>query len=117
MMDQQRTRRNRGVSVSRGTPAEIASHASGYAGSGLSIYTRAIAHREPQLRSGPPKLKGAGERTLSQKIGYERGRLRHAEAQLRIEDDPERRAKLEASIDIKAELIVRWTAEQNGEVS
>lgn len=107
----------RRVSVSRGTPAEIASHASGYAGSGLSIYTRSIAHRQPQFHSGAhTRLQGAGERTLAQKIQYERERMRHAEAQLRIEDNPERRAKLAQQIDIKAGLIAKWTAEQNGEI-
>jgi hypothetical protein len=117
MMDQQRTRRNRGV-VSRATPAELAAQSQGYSANGESQFTRNISHSHSRFISGgPPRLKGAGERTLSQKIEYERGRLRHAEAELRITDDPERRAKLEASIDIKAGLIARWTAEQNGEVS
>jgi hypothetical protein len=103
----------RRVTVSRGTPAEVASHANGYSGNGLSIYTRAIAHPEPAFANQPRRLRGAGvERTLSEKITYERARLRHAEAQLRIEDDPERRAKLEKSIDIKAAIIARLRREQ-----
>jgi hypothetical protein len=106
----------RRVTVSRGTPAEVASHANGYSGNGLSIYTRAVAHHEPAFGNQPRRIRGAGvERTLSEKIAYERDRLRHAKAQLRIEDSAERRAKLEKSIDIKAAFIARLIAEQQGD--
>jgi hypothetical protein len=109
----------RRVTISRGTPAEVASHANGYSGNGLSIYTRAAAaHHEPAFGNQPRRIRGAGvERTLSEKIAYERDRLRHTKAQLRIEDSAERRAKLEKSIDIKAAFIARLIAEQQREGS
>jgi hypothetical protein len=107
--------------VWRGPSPETAERTAGYAKSGLSIYTRAIAHGpQPQLSSGrhQPRISGGRERTLSEKIEYERQRLLHAEAQLRIEDNAERRAKLETSIDIKAAYLARLIAEQqNGELT
>lgn len=105
--------------VWRDTPTER-DRAPGYAVSGLSIYTRAIASG-PQAKflSGhhQPRISGGPERTLEQKIEYERERLLHCEGQLRVEDDPKRREKLEQHIDIKAALIAKWTAElENGEL-
>jgi hypothetical protein len=107
--------------VWRGPSPETAERTPGYAKSGLSIYTRAIAHGpQPQLSSGrhQPRISGGPERTLEQKIEFERQRLLHCEAQLRVEDNPKRRAKLETQIDIKAALIAKWKFElENGEIS
>jgi len=110
--------KTRRVSVSRGTPAELAESAVGFSASGESQFTRRISHGPtPQFASaGPSKLQGRGERTLSEKIAYERGRLRKLRIDIDLENNPTRRAKLERDEDIKANVLARLIAEQNGEV-
>lgn len=97
----------------RGTSsAQLAEHPdAGYSGSGESIFSRHAAHGEPRLQSaGPAKFNG--RHTLSQLIAEVAGRLRHMEAQLRIEDSAERRQRLEHQIDIKAQFLARLRYEQ-----
>lgn len=76
---------------------------------GLSLFTRTAARREPSLKNG-----NRGRSTLTL-IDFERGRLRHLEAQLLIEDNPERRAKLKRNIDIKSEFIMRLQRENEND--
>jgi hypothetical protein len=103
----------RRVSVSRGTPAELAAHCAGYVSSGESQWSRrhAASQATPQMAGRRPKFKGA--HSLSQLIAEVAGALAHLNAQLRIEDNRERRAKLETSVDIKAAFLARLRAEQN----
>jgi len=93
--------------ISVGTPTDLAAHSSGYSGNGESIYTRQISRHEPQFSGRVSRIRGAGERTLAQKIEYERARLAHTEAALRIEDDPQRRERLTRSTGIKTAFLHR----------
>lgn len=70
----------------------------------------------PKFSGSPSRIRGAGiERTLSEKIGYERARLRQLRIDIDLESNAERRAKLERNEDIKANFLARLIAEQNGE--
>ncbi len=79
----------------------------GYAKNGLSLFSRIAARREPSLKNATHRGHGL--------IEFERGRLRHLEAQLLIEDNPERRAKIEKNIDIKSEFIMRLQRENEND--
>ena len=110
--------KTRRVSVSRGTPAELAGFSTGYASSGESQFTRRISGgAAPRFSGSPPRVRGAGiERTLTEKIGYEGARLRKLRIDIDLETNPTRRAKLERDEDIKANFLARLIAERNGEV-
>jgi hypothetical protein len=109
--------KTRRVTRSAGTPAELAGFSTGYASSGESQFTRRISGgAAPKFSGSPSRARGAGiERTLTEKIGYERARLRKLQIDIGLETNPTRRAKLERDEDIKANFLARLIAEQQGD--
>jgi len=93
----------------RRAPVEIKDLAHGYAANGESQYSRVRARGSAprfSISGGAPAPRGVN-RTTAKLIEFERGRLRHLEAELRIEDKPRRREKIEHDIDIKTAFLAR----------
>jgi hypothetical protein len=94
-------------------PARRDNAAPGYSGTGLSAYTLDSARHEPtpKMASRPDRVRGR-QHTLPELIVETRARIRHVQAELRIEDDKDRRQKLEASLDIKLGFLAKLREEQ-----
>ena len=109
-------RRHRVGRANRGTrTADLAEHATGYSANAESQHTR-TASRGPTINgirtnsNRPPEWRGT--RTLDQLLDEHVWKLCHMRAELRIEDDPARRAKLESNIAIKTQFIAKLRGEQ-----
>src|SRR5438477_7190285 len=87
--------------------------APGYFGDGLSLYSHRSAHSTPtpKMASRPYRVHGR-EHTLPELIEETRARVRHVQAELRIEDNAARRRKLAENLEIKLMFLARLKSEQ-----
>lgn len=98
--------------ASRRDRTETRDRSSGYAPNGESIFTRHAAtaqHSKMKTSARPPDLRG--RRTLAEQIAEQDWKLRNLRAELLVEDNPERRRKIEANIAIKREFLARLRGE------
>jgi len=96
--------RTRRVTVSAGKPAEFNADGNGFAPSGESQFSRIAAHGRvtPEMLRATPARVGKGSKLPMQDLIREyAGRIRWLEAQLRIEDDPTRKATIRKNLEIK----------------
>lgn len=90
-----------------GKPSE--EHSEGYTASGESEFSRRASHGKVRFNRGP--LHTAGPRTLYQLIGQTERQIEFLESELKIEDNPTRRAKLARNVEIKAKFLSRLLCE------
>jgi hypothetical protein len=106
------------VKVSAGRPDEFGNDGTGYAPNGESAFTRASAHGDQRM-SRLPSAKTARRVSRGQQlplptlIAETQQGVQWIEAQLRIEDDPTRKAKLRKNLEIKSAFLTRLRRELN----
>ena len=80
---------------------------------GLSQFThRAAARRDLSFGHAKPRKSG----TTAEIIAYERMRMRNLQAELLVEDDPKRRAKILHNMEIKRAFLARLWKNSPGDV-
>jgi hypothetical protein len=105
--------KTRRVTLSVGKPGDENADGAGYAASGEGQFSRIAAHGRvsPQmLHATPARLDKGKELSTPNLIREYTGRIRWLEVQLRIEDDPKRRAKLRKDLEIKRRRLVELRA-------
>jgi hypothetical protein len=94
----------------------LANDSDGYAGNGLSIFTRAAARKgRPQfLNETPARLAKGRKLPLHDLIREYAGRVRWLEAELRTETDTAKRRKLTKTLEIKSRRLTELRRELGG---
>lgn len=108
------TRRRPNV-IRKGTLAEVASHASGYSGNGLSIFSREAAQgvRPHGVNDSPRDEPKPHVHLLAHQLIARMDRqLSKIQKRLNVETDPERRKRLERDRKIKTAFLSRLYAQQ-----
>jgi hypothetical protein len=108
----------RRVTVSAGTPRDLAQHDSGYTANGESEHTRHVARGgAPMLRSAvaPRRISKGHQLPLPQLIRETRGGIRWLECELQIEMRPARLTLLTKNLEIKRRYLATLIAEQQGD--
>jgi hypothetical protein len=108
--------KTRRVTVSAGTPREIAGHAIGYSVSGESQHTRHVARgHEPMVRTNNAvaarRISKGHQLPLPLLITETRGALRWLKCELEIETNPTRHAKLTKNLEIKTRYLAELERE------
>lgn len=84
-------------------------HAAGYLPDGESQYTHQASRGHVKMQARPPDLRG--KRSLNQQITEQQWKLKNLDAELRIETNPIRRAKILKNIGIKQQFLDRLRGE------
>jgi hypothetical protein len=94
----------------RGTSSrDLSEHATGYTANGEGEYTRRSAQGNQTNSGRPPDLRG--KRLPLELIAEQEWKLKHLRAELCLEDNPTRRKKLEANIEIKRTFLATLRGE------
>ena len=102
------------VKVSAGRPEEFNNDGNGYAPSGEGQFSRIAAHGRvtPRMLHATPARVGKGHKLpLLDLIREYEGRVRYFEVQVRIEDDPTRKAKARKNLEIKSPRLTELRRE------
>lgn len=109
----------RRVTVSAGTPRDLAQHDSGYTANGESEHTRHVARGAPMLRmnsaASPRRISKGHQLPLPQLIRETRGGIRWLECELQIETRPARLTLLTKNLEIKRRYLATLIAEHQGD--
>lgn len=101
--------------IRKGTAAEVAEHAAGYSGNGVSIFSREAAQGDrPMTVNDSPRDEPKARVYLlhHQLVAKTDHNLNKLQRRLAVETDPAQRAKLIHNIQIKTKFLRRLLAER-----
>lgn len=99
-----------------GRPHELAEHDEAFSASGESMYSRRVAKAGANFKfDRPPRRIRGRKHTPAELITECERRLEWMEAELRIETDPTRKAKLAKDISIRGTFLTRLLAERDSQ--